>query len=155
MSIRQKIRDYLDGCDGPMWACEIVKATGCTPQAISKMVTEGALLRHEGAQVQSYSVGRRPVPTLSEDERRARRRAVDRRRDALRKKPKSRRGSKEQPTIKRTQIVLASSHATVGGESVTEFLSRGGRIEKLPGIQTSNVYQQRRPVMAAYRSLSA
>lgn len=40
-------------------------------------------------------------------------------------------------------------------ESIADFLTRGGRIERLSGIQQSNVYAPRRPQMNNYRSMGA
>lgn len=139
VSMRQRIRDCLDAHDGPMWGCEIVAATGCTLQNISNMVSDGSLLKSDEP-VSSYSVGIRPRPRLSADERVARRRAFDRQRDAIRR-------PQRQPAQRswRVEIVLASSHATVGGESVAEFLERGGRIERIPLPVAPVVYTQRRP----------
>lgn len=163
---RQKIRDYLDTQDRPAWSCEIVAATGCRPQHISGMVTDGALVKHEGQHPHSYSVGVRPTRRSKEEVLEARRIAESKRaarrnaeRMAARRaagiKARPRRPDGQQPTVKRVQIVLASKHATREGESVADFLARGGSIERLPGIQKSAVYAQRRPVMGNYRSMSA
>ena len=54
-----------------------------------------------------------------------------------------------------TAIVRKHLGAMTGEpETVSQFLARGGRIDRLSGIQKSNVYQPRRPVMVSYRSMA-
>ncbi len=159
-SNRNAIRAFLDSCDMPQWSCEIVSATGCRPQHISGMVADGSLVKHTDQHPHSYTVGIRPrVRDTAEQQarrRQAERERITRRNEKLKaerrargipeRKPKS-----QQPTVK---LALVRSHATVGGESVAEFIARGGSIERLPGIQKSEVFAQRRPVMGSYRSVS-
>lgn len=157
---RDAIRTFLDSQDRPAWSCEIVAATGCKPQHISSMVLDGSLVKSTEEFPHSYTVGIRPRARKTAEEVQAERRAYYAKRDALRKdrrrtSGKQVRTTKAEKVVKRAQIVLASSHATVGGESVAEFIARGGSIERLPGIQKSAVYTQRRPVMNTYRSISA
>lgn len=164
MSLRNKIREYLDSCDSPMWCSEIVAATGCRPQHISGMVTDGALVKHEGQHPHSYSVGVRPTRRTKEEVTEARRLAESKRaarRNAEKMAARRAAGIKarprkpnEQPTVKRNQIVLASKHATREGESVSDFLARGGSIERLPGFERDGVYARRRPQMNSYRSVA-
>jgi len=152
MSIRQKIRDFLAASNGPMWGCEIVRATGCIPRDLSRMVADGTLVKREERGATGFVIGKIPRKARTPEEHAAARKAAwrkqdDKRRAARRAQGKQARRTKaEQPKVKRAQIVLSSSHATVGGESVAEFLARGGSIERLPGFQRDNVYPQRRPV---------
>lgn len=159
MSVRQKIRDYLRTCDGPAWGCEIVAAVGCIPRDLSRMVADGTLVKCEERGATGYVIGKLPRKAMTPEEFAAARRAAWRKQDDKRRAKRAaegrqRRSSKNHPAVKRVQIVLASKHETVGGESVAEYLARGGRIERLPGIQKSTVYQQRRPQMAQYRSMA-
>lgn len=158
MSIRQKIRDYLRTCDTPAWGCEIVAATGCIPRDLSRMVADGTLVKCEERGATGYMVGKLPRKAMTPEECAVARRAAWRKQDDKRRAKRAaegrqRRSSKNQPAMKRVQIVLANKPVAVGGESVSEFLSRGGRIERLPGIQPTTVYPPRRPGMNNYRSI--
>lgn len=166
MSIRDKIRAYIDSQDRPAWSCEIMAASGCKAKHITAMVLDGSLVKHEGNPL-AYSVGRRPSKYTPEQRAAARNAAEDKRsviRNAERmaarraagvKQRAPRRTDQQQPAVKRVNIVLASKHATGPGESVADFLARGGSIERLPGFQRDGVHARRRPGMDHYRSMSA
>lgn len=155
MSIRQKIREYLRTCESPAWGCEIVAATGCIPRDLSRMVADGTLVKREERGAIGYVVGKLPRKARTPEEHIEHRRMAWRKQDEKRRAKrlaegkKPRRTAVEKPKVKRAQIVLASSHATVGRESVSDFLARGGSIERLPGFHRDNVFPQRRPVWAA------
>lgn len=165
MGIRESIRDYLDNSDGPKWGSEIiaaVRAAGfkCKPSIVTAMASEGLLVKHEKAgQPIGYTVGARPRAARSEEERAAARKESERKRAAARNELRmAQRRARGIPSRgeQKPKLVLASSHATVGGESVAEFLARGGEIERLPGLLKSNTYPQRRPTWAATnRNISA
>lgn len=159
MSVRQKIREYLDASDGPQWGAEIIAATGCSSRDLSRMVADGTLIKHAG-QAPAYAVGKRPRVAMTPEQLADAHKQAWRKQDAKRRAQRAaegkqrRRTKSEQPAVKRVQIVLASKHATVGGESVADFLKRGGKIDRLPGFQRDNIYPQRRPQMANYRSMA-
>lgn len=151
MSIRQKIREYLRTCEGPAWGCEIVAAVGCIPRDLSRMVADGTLVKQEDRGAMGFVVGKLPRKAMTPEEYAEARRAAWRKQDDKRRAQRSaegrqpRRTKKEQPAVKRVQIVLASKHATVGGESVEQFLARGGRIEYPQTPPAPIAYAQRRP----------
>lgn len=158
MGIRESIREYLDNSDGPKWGSEIiaaVRAAGfkCKPSIVTAMASDGLLVKHEKAgQPIGYTVGARPRAARSEEERAAARKESERKRAAARNELRmAQRRARGVPSRadRKSKLVLATSHATVGGESVAEFLARGGQIERLPGFQRDNVFPQRRPVWAA------
>jgi hypothetical protein len=155
MSIRETIRQFLDASEDPRWAAEIIshlreQGYKVKPCVISGMVLDGALVKLERAgQPSGYSVGVRPRPRVSAEERQARRTAYEANRSAQRRAERRAQGKEARPARQAKSVTLASSHATVGGESVAEFLARGGSIERLPGFQRDNVYPQRRPTWAA------
>lgn len=154
MSVRQKIRDYLRTCEVPAWGCEIVAATGCIPRDLSRMVADGTLVKREERGATGYVVGKLPRKAMTPEEYTEARRAAWRKQDDKRRAQRAaegrqRRSSKNQPAVKRAQIVLASKHATVDGESVAEYLARGGRIERIPQPVAPIAYAQRRPRASA------
>lgn len=165
MGIREAIRNYLDSSDGPKWGSEIIaamQAAGfkCKPSIVTAMASGGLLVKHEKTgQPIGYTVGTRPRAPRSQEERIAARKESERKRAAKRNEQRmAQRRAQGIPARaeRKPTLVLASSHATVGGESVAEFLARGGQIEHLPGIQRSEVFPQRRPTWAASnRQLSA
>lgn len=168
MIVRDMVRAYLDANPGPKWSCEIIshiRSMGVPVRAsiISGMVLHGALIRHDNGPGQpfGYTIGKRPPPMLTAEQKAERQRGYEAKRAIRRAEDRRARGiparpQREQPTIRRNSIGLVSSHATVGGESVAEFLARGGQIEHLPGLQKSEVFPQRRPTWAASnRQLSA
>lgn len=161
MTVRDMVRAYLDANPGPQWAVDIiahVRSTGIKVRAsiVSGMVLHGALIRHDNGagQPYSYTVGKRPPPVMTAEQRAERQRGYEAKRSAKRMAERRAKGiqarpRREQPTVKRVGIALVSSHNTQSGESVAEFLARGGQIEHLPGIQKSEVFPQRRPTWAA------
>lgn len=151
-SVREQIRNFIDSQSSPPLAGDIVaalKAAGIKLRygAIGAMVTDGALTVTGEPGHYRYSVGRRPAPpvvpgqrqkeyeAMRSERRRAERQAAGR---------KSRNRTKVQPVVRRP---LEPQPAPLGAhQSVEDYIAAGGRIEVLPGIQKSNVYQQRRPV---------
>lgn len=155
MNTRQIIRDYLDSQGEPRWASEIiahVRSLGVKirPCRISGMVADGSLVRHTGDGPHSYTVGNRPRPVMSAEERTERRKATDRKRDAHRRAKRLAEGKKPRPYVERApSIKNVTVKASEGAETVEQFKARGGRVETLPGFHRDNVYPPRRPTWAA------
>lgn len=162
-SNRQIAREWLSAQDGPKWMSEILAALRAQgiimrSSAIAEMVRAGHLIKTLDANgVACYAVGH--VPGFYSPEqiqaRKEKRREYERERS--RRRVRERRAQRQAAGIplnprggqrKPAKLILVTSHATSPGQSVEEFLAAGGRIERLPGLKTSNIYPPRRPGMA-------
>lgn len=165
---RQIAREWLAAQEGPKWMSEIISAMReqgiiMRSSAIAEMVENGQVIKSFDAKgVACYVIG--TVPGYYSPEqiaaRKERRKEYERERSRRKVKarqearlaagmPLSKRGGKRKPA----KLVLATSHATVGGESVAEYLARGGTIEHLPGLKKSETFPQRRPSWSTYKSM--
>lgn len=67
--------------------------------------------------------------------------------------------SRRKPTQAEQMTIVVRKHLAAirsdkgEPETIADFLTRGGRIERLPGIQPTTVYPPRRPGMNNYRSI--
>ena len=146
---------------GSLWASEIIakihKRHGVVVPArrISAMVSDGALTATMDGGAKAYSVVVKPAVDRKEKERQ--RQVV---RSAQRKEARRAAGVPERaprnPKPRPLAAQVSDERQSSAGESVQDFLSRGGTIQVLPGFQSDGVHAPRRPQMhSPTRGLSA
>lgn len=157
MGVRQFLYAYMATQEGPVWASEIAagvkglggKWRGSLPKELCKeglmrcIVTPG--------QPDSFLLVRKPskwkhTPEEAAAALRAKYDKVNARKAAERRA----RGAKAVARKVKAHIVPKSPE----GETVEEYLARGGQVDVLPGFQRDNVYPRRRPTWAANRSVA-
>lgn len=154
-SIRETIRNFIDSQSEPPFARDIIAhlaSMGITRKHgnIAAMVNDGSLTVTGEPCHYRYSVGRRPAPRDESGSEKRRQYEIarnERKRAARAAAGVAICGPRQQPKVRPLNYIAPRD--LVGGETVDEFIARGGRVEVLPGIQRSNVFAQRRPVMGS------
>lgn len=154
-SIRETIRNFIDSRGEPPLARDIIAhlaSVGFKRKHgnIAAMVNDGSLTVTGEPCHYRYSVGHRPVAKADSGSEKRRQYEIarnERKRAARAAAGVPARGPRQQPKVRPLNYVAPRD--SVGGETVDEFVARGGRVEVLPGIQRSSVFAQRRPVMGS------
>ena len=151
----ERVRAYLDAQEGPKWLSEITAAMreinpAFRPSVVSAMVSRGFLVRHVApGQPANYTVGARPAKPLTDAQKKDRQRTYEEKRSVRRTKERRAAGiparAHARASVRRD--FAGKPTAARDGETVDQFLARGGKVEQLGGLKKSNVHARRRPVM--------
>lgn len=151
-----QVRAWLDKQEGAQWLSEITAAMRqVNPKwrssVVSAMVSGGWLVKHEQpGQPASYTVGKRPPTRLTAAQKKERQQSYEKKRSAKRLQQRRAAGIKPRPRPTKHLRPLEyhpQPRLHGEGETVEQFVARGGRVEQLGGLKESTVFARRKPVI--------